>query len=231
MQDEPQDDMLVEPEDEPAEAPEAPKAAPEPTPEDTAAAPRAEKPKKKSRLFDVVIVVVLVAIIAGAAFYYPEVKAFVSLQPWSKAGPRDVVDRFSAAIKANDVAAGDALFDGGHNLVAEGGQITRLAQTAAGPQAPPLAIVEVTPAAPASDAKVTYSYHAVKWGVAFEMPSEAGGKMRLKLRRIEGKWLIVTVEPGRAGDGGMPLAGTSGPPAGKGKARGGMAKGGGKGPG
>ena len=214
MQDEPRDDMLVEPEDEPAEAPEAPEAKPAPTPEDTAAVPSAAKPKKKSRLFDVVIVVVLVAIIAGAAFYYPEAKAFVVLQPWSKAGPQDAVDRFTAAIKANDVAAGDALFDGGHNLVAEGGQITRLAQTGAGDMAPPLAIAEVTPAARASDAKVNYSYHAVKWGVSFWLPSEAGGTMRLKLRRIDDKWLIQTLEPGSAGGGG-PL------PAGMGKAGGG----------
>ncbi|HJN18966.1 MAG TPA: hypothetical protein QGH10_25935 [Armatimonadota bacterium] len=154
------------------------------------------RPKKKSRIGDVIIVLVLVVVFGGGAFFAAEIKAAIELQVWSNGSARNAIAELQAALEANDATAAGAYFrNETWTITAEDGAITKVKNKAA-QQEPPYAIDTILPTGSMDDVPVAFDLEKGKHGAALMVPTADGKIAEYTLRRDADGWYVRMLSPG-----------------------------------
>jgi len=139
----------------------------------------------------IVLLVVGFCAVAAGVFYKDELRTYVLLRPWSKAGPRGAVDAFVAALEANDADAVRGLMSGKADVLVNGDRITGLRPPLAYPGMPPVKPESLTQVGPAAAGRIEYSMRATYPAAFVILTPPSGGWVRFATRPVDGEWRIV----------------------------------------
>jgi len=175
---------------------EAQSSEPGATPGTPPAAPKAP-PKKKAGLSKgaVATLIIGVIVVVAVTFYAGEIKWCMKLQPWNKAAPCAVVNRFQEALKNGDVPTAKELLGGERATVnVEGTRITAVKPAESAPQMPPVDASKVIIAGKASSGQVKFEIAAVRGSASITAKSEQGKDVTFVLTKSkEGQWYLIQV--------------------------------------
>jgi hypothetical protein len=134
-----------------------------------------------------VVVVALLVLVPGT-FYSQEIGAWFRLRAWSPEGPRAAAQAFVEAIRANDVAAAEAL----STLPLEAPQVDGAIKTLKhkGEQAKATPVEELLPTSGIGDAAVTYGLEKNREDARITVPNSVGGRATFILVRAGGQWKV-----------------------------------------
>ncbi len=154
------------------------------------------KPKKKSRIGDIIIVIVLVVAVLGGVYFAAEIKAAIALRAWSKGAARDAMADLAAALEANDLDATRGYFrDGAWTITVENGLIKAVKDKAA-MSAPPCDIATICPGGSMDDVSVKYQYDKNRYAAILLVPTVDGSSAEYKIRRDDDGWFVWMLETG-----------------------------------
>ena len=152
------------------------------------AAENAPKPKKKSRVGDIIVVIVLLATALGTAYFWAEISAAVEMKVWSKSGPRAAMAGIQEALTAGDVdAARTYLREENWRITEENGKITQVTD-AMGSMAPPMPIGEIAPSGSMDDAEVSFRLKPSSPGALVTVDAPDGGRVSYSFKYDDSGW-------------------------------------------
>jgi hypothetical protein len=159
----------------------------------TEGAPKRRRATAKGGLGLLVVLAITVPVAIVGMWYSDRVGGFFALQAWSKAGPRELLDKFGEALRASDAAAIARMSAGpvecGRD---EDGRFT--VKLATGPtKGPPRPADAVTPGVPAAEAALRYDLANAE--VTAQLPSVANGHVTYVLVRQGGAWKVKMALP------------------------------------
>jgi len=143
------------------------------------------------------VLVVAVGVLIPLAYFFPEMKSYIRLQPWNPSGPRQAVQQFFTALEAGDKTTLEGLAPKGAavQVVEEGGKIAAI-KVGGSPMQPPSSVVGLKVSGSLDAARLKYSYKAPRSSVEATVPLEGGREAVLMLQRPAGKWVIMSFSSG-----------------------------------
>jgi hypothetical protein len=156
-------------------------------PETAAPTPR----KRGVSLGAVITLVVGCAIVFPTLYYWKDLSGLFQLQAWSKAGPRQAVDRFGEALRSGDAAAMEGMVAESMIAIVKSpdGAIQGFKSKLA-PMAPVVSVEAATPLGPAAGAAVKYRVVDVPLAM-LSVPNAVGGTANYSVTRRGGRWLVA----------------------------------------
>jgi hypothetical protein len=156
------------------------------------------KPKKRSRVGDIIIVVVLAVSALCAAAFFEQIQTACQLQMWSKSGPRTAVAEVQKALESGDLTATRLyLREDSYAITVAGGAITMVKDSRSA-HTEPEALASIIPTGSVSDAPMKYDLDAIQGGVTICVDTPSGTEAWYKLLRDENGWYVHQLTP-RAG--------------------------------
>jgi len=139
----------------------------------------------------------IIALAAGCAIVFPtlwywkDLTRLYQLRAWSKAGPRQAVDRFGEALRAGDPVTIEGMLDGSLVTAVKSpeGTITGFKSKMAA-LAPAVSVQAATPSGSASGSSVRYRVADLPLAI-LRVPNAAGGTADFLMTRRGGRWLVA----------------------------------------
>jgi hypothetical protein len=126
-------------------------------------------------------------------WFSDRIGGYFALHAWSTAGPRQLLDSFSEALKAKDASAIERMSTGPVECATdEAGRFT--VKLAGGPmKGPPKPAAALTPSVPAAQADLRYDLANAE--ISTQVPSAADGHVTYVLVRQGGAWKVKMALP------------------------------------